>query len=145
MAVVIVRTGTHAPSRPYVPAGAGGADSVGWGGADGAADPGAEASGTEGGWAGVTRLSTTPPATDVLPGDFTALATLRRMSGIRVHVDAAACTGHGRCYALAPEVFAPDDAGHCELVAAEVPPDLEHQARLGAENCPEQAITVTAG
>jgi ferredoxin len=62
---------------------------------------------------------------------------------IRVHVDAETCTGHGRCYALAPEVFAPDDAGHCCLVAEDVAASLETQARLGADNCPEQAITVT--
>jgi ferredoxin len=62
---------------------------------------------------------------------------------IRVRVDAETCTGHGRCYALAPEVFAPDDAGHCQLVADEPPAALEAQARLGADNCPEQAITVT--
>lgn len=62
---------------------------------------------------------------------------------ITVHVDADACTGHGRCYALAPEVFAPDDVGHCRLVADEVPAALEAQARLGAANCPEEAISVT--
>lgn len=59
-----------------------------------------------------------------------------------MRVDAAACTGHGRCYALAPDVFAPDDAGHCELLVDEVPAALEDQARTGAANCPEQAISL---
>ena len=61
---------------------------------------------------------------------------------MRVTVDADVCTGHGRCYALAPEVFAPDDFGHCELVVpdGEVPAVLEAQARTGAQNCPELAI-----
>ena len=27
---------------------------------------------------------------------------------MRVVVDAAVCTGHGRCYVLAPDVFSPD-------------------------------------
>jgi ferredoxin len=62
---------------------------------------------------------------------------------VKLRVDEAACTGHGRCYALAPDVYAPDDHGHCELVAADVPPELEEQARLGAANCPEQAITIS--
>ncbi len=68
---------------------------------------------------------------------------------VRVVVDAAVCTGHGRCYALAPDVFAPDDYGHCALVhaasgvaEAELPDALAAAARLGRDNCPEQAITV---
>lgn len=68
--------------------------------------------------------------------------------GLRLTVDTNACTGHGRCYALAPEVFAPDDFGHCELVAGVtdvdgiVAADLEAGARRGAESCPELAIKV---
>jgi ferredoxin len=61
---------------------------------------------------------------------------------MRVRVDDQACVGHGRCYALAPEVFAPDDRGHCELLVDEVPPELADQARVGEANCPERAITV---
>ena len=61
---------------------------------------------------------------------------------MRVHVDLAACTGHGRCYSLSPDVFRADDEGHCVLAAEDVPPGLEDQARRGAANCPEQAITV---
>jgi ferredoxin len=61
---------------------------------------------------------------------------------MRVRVDGETCTGHGRCYALAPEVYAPDDAGYCELVVTDVPAELEDQARVGASNCPEQAISV---
>ena len=64
---------------------------------------------------------------------------------MRVSVDAALCTGHGRCYALAPELFAPDDFGHCELVVGDggVPSGLDDQARVGRDNCPEQAITIS--
>jgi ferredoxin len=61
---------------------------------------------------------------------------------MRIRVDEALCTGHGRCYALAPDVYAPDDHGRCELVHAEVPSELEEQAKLGVDNCPERAITV---
>ena len=64
---------------------------------------------------------------------------------MRLSVDAALCTGHGRCYALAPGLFAPDDFGHCELVFGDgdVPNGLDHQARLGRDNCPEHAITIS--
>jgi ferredoxin len=61
---------------------------------------------------------------------------------MRVRVDRAACTGHGRCYSLSPDVFAADDAGHCVLLHEEVPAELEDQARAGARNCPEQAISL---
>ena len=61
---------------------------------------------------------------------------------MRVRVDREACTGHGRCYSLSPEMFSADDEGHCVLVHVEVPAGLEEPARRGARNCPEQAITV---
>jgi ferredoxin len=61
---------------------------------------------------------------------------------MKVSVDAEVCTGHGRCYALAPDVFAADDFGHCVVMHAEVGDDLAAQARAGADNCPERAITV---
>lgn len=61
---------------------------------------------------------------------------------MRVRVDNAACTGHGRCYSLAPDVFEPDDDGHCVIKVADVPAELHDQARTGAANCPESAITV---
>jgi ferredoxin len=61
---------------------------------------------------------------------------------VKVKVDAAACQGHGRCYALAPDIFEADDHGHCVIPQADVPAGREDAARAGAENCPEDAITV---
>ena len=63
---------------------------------------------------------------------------------MRVTVDTEICTGHGRCYALAPDVFGPDDRGHCEILVpdGDVPDALHDQARVGLDNCPELAITV---
>ena len=61
---------------------------------------------------------------------------------MRVVVDAERCTGHGRCYSLVPELFEPDEEGHSQAIAADVPAGLEDKARMGAENCPEQAISV---
>jgi ferredoxin len=64
---------------------------------------------------------------------------------MRVAVDAGICTGHGRCYALAPDVFGPDDFGHCEILVpgGEVPAELEAQACTGRDNCPELAISIS--
>lgn len=62
---------------------------------------------------------------------------------MKVRVDAERCTGHGRCYDLAPEIFDEDEAGHCVLLRAAVPASLETKARVAAENCPEEAIALT--
>ena len=62
---------------------------------------------------------------------------------MRVHIDADICTGHGRCYTLAPEVFESDDDGHSMARFDEVPPDLEGKALIGRDNCPERAISCT--
>jgi ferredoxin len=62
---------------------------------------------------------------------------------MRIVLDQEACTGHGRCYALAPEVYDADDEGHCRLrLIGDVPADLEAGARAGADNCPEGALAV---
>ncbi|MCE2390400.1 MAG: ferredoxin [Proteobacteria bacterium] len=61
---------------------------------------------------------------------------------MKVQVLSEVCTGHGRCYMLAPEVFGEDDRGHCQVLAPEVPSEHESQARIGAEACPEQAIEI---
>lgn len=61
---------------------------------------------------------------------------------MKVRVDPDRCVGHGRCYELAPDVFQEDERGHCRVQSETVPAGLENDARRGAENCPEQAITV---
>jgi ferredoxin len=62
---------------------------------------------------------------------------------IRVRVDPELCTGHGRCYSLAPDVFDADEVGHCIVVVEHVSGELEDQAVTGEQNCPERAITVS--
>jgi ferredoxin len=64
-------------------------------------------------------------------------------SEMKLLIDADACTGHGRCYVLAPEVFEPDDEGHSVGLVDEVPADLLDKARLAVANCPESAITIS--
>lgn len=62
---------------------------------------------------------------------------------MRIILDEDACVGHGRCYAVAPEVYDADDRGHCVVrFAGEVPPEHAEAARTGANNCPEAALTI---
>ena len=63
---------------------------------------------------------------------------------MRVRVDRARCVGHGRCYVLGPDVFTDDERGHCVVRVESPPAELEAQARLGEENCPERAISLEA-
>jgi ferredoxin len=62
---------------------------------------------------------------------------------MKLLIDADACTGHGRCYVLAPEVFEPDDEGHSVGLVDEIPDDLLDKARLAVANCPESAISIS--
>jgi ferredoxin len=59
---------------------------------------------------------------------------------VKVSLDAARCSGHGRCYSLAPAVFGEDEHGHCVVKLAEVPPEQQRPARLAVANCPEDAL-----
>jgi ferredoxin len=62
---------------------------------------------------------------------------------IKLRVDPDRCQGHGRCYSVAPELFLADDLGNGrEIGDGGVPPGLERKARLAADNCPEQAISI---
>jgi len=61
----------------------------------------------------------------------------------RVSVDADRCTGHGRCYTLAPDIFDADEVGHSIVRIREVTGELEKHAVTGEQNCPEQAITLS--
>lgn len=61
---------------------------------------------------------------------------------VKIVLDSDRCTGHGRCYSLAPELFDCDDEGHSVVIASEVPAGLESQARIAVENCPETCISL---
>jgi ferredoxin len=63
---------------------------------------------------------------------------------VKVTVNGALCTGHGRCYSLAPDVFEPDDEGYSAQrdVPIDVPADQEDAAVPAAHACPERAISV---
>ena len=60
---------------------------------------------------------------------------------MKIRVIEDKCTGHARCYGLAPELFSVDDYGLSSVVGdGTVPPELEDKARLASAICPEYAI-----
>ncbi|MFV0316788.1 MAG: ferredoxin [Microthrixaceae bacterium] len=61
---------------------------------------------------------------------------------MRIKFDPAVCVGHGRCYVLDPEHFAPDDLGHCEVISAEVSEESAERTRRAVQACPEGALTL---
>ena len=62
---------------------------------------------------------------------------------MRIVFDRDKCQGHGRCYALAPDLFDADDEGYAVvLVPGALTDDQVAQAQLAADNCPEYAISV---
>jgi ferredoxin len=61
---------------------------------------------------------------------------------MKITVDHARCNGHGVCLLRAPRVYELDDEGYNRMAPFEVPVGLEAEARLGAINCPEVAISI---
>lgn len=61
---------------------------------------------------------------------------------MKISIDTAACSGHARCAAAAPQLFRLDDDGYAVPFEGEVPAGLEEAARDGERACPERAITV---
>jgi ferredoxin len=61
---------------------------------------------------------------------------------VRIAIDSERCTGHGRCYSLAPDLFDCDDRGYGTVRDPAVPVGLEDQARTAVANCPEQAVSL---
>ena len=62
---------------------------------------------------------------------------------MRIRIDPERCQGHGRCYDLAPDLFAEDEDGYGTVLNdGQVAPDREDDAELAVANCPEQAIDV---
>ena len=61
---------------------------------------------------------------------------------MKIRYDRERCTGHGRCYALAPDVFGEDDEGYCVPETTEPGPDQQAKARLAVDNCPEEALSI---
>lgn len=60
----------------------------------------------------------------------------------RIRIDTDICTGHGRCYMLAPDLFEADDSGYGVVTRPDVPDSLLEQAESARQNCPERAIFI---
>jgi ferredoxin len=60
--------------------------------------------------------------------------------GLTISIDDERCAGHGRCYDLAPNLCEADDDGRGVVVQANVPAELEEQARRAEGACPERAV-----
>lgn len=61
---------------------------------------------------------------------------------MQIAIDTARCSGHGRCYTLAPGLVEADDEGFPILIT-DAEPDSE-AAQLVVRSCPEQAISLVA-
>jgi ferredoxin len=62
---------------------------------------------------------------------------------MRIVFDRDKCQGHGRCYALAPDLFDADDEGYAVvLVSGDLTDEQAAKAQLAADNCPEYALSV---
>jgi len=61
---------------------------------------------------------------------------------MKIRVDKALCSGHARCFAVAPELYEIDEVGYSAIDERDVPAGMEDVARNGADACPERAITI---
>ena len=61
---------------------------------------------------------------------------------MKIRIDSDLCTGHGRCYSLAPTLFEADDEGFGVVIDEHVPADREADAKRAAASCPERAVII---
>jgi ferredoxin len=61
---------------------------------------------------------------------------------MRIRIDKDVCSGHGRCFTVAPEAFDFDDEGFGVVKFEAVPAQFEAVARRAVDGCPEQAIVL---
>ena len=63
---------------------------------------------------------------------------------MKVRIDSELCSGHGRCYSVAPSVYSPDEQGNATPADIDyaVPEGQEDKAGLGKRSCPEGAISI---
>lgn len=61
-----------------------------------------------------------------------------------LRVNPIACSGHGACAELLPELIALDEWGYPVVDAAPVPDRLRRQARRAVTDCPALALRLTA-
>jgi ferredoxin len=62
----------------------------------------------------------------------------------RIKVNPVACSGHGNCAELLPELITLDEWGYPILDDAPVPASLTRQARRAVRDCPALALLLTS-
>jgi ferredoxin len=65
--------------------------------------------------------------------------------GSELFVDAAKCTGHGRCYSISPSLLSDDDEGFVTLRGSSmaIEDDQLADAEQAVAACPERSLTLT--
>jgi ferredoxin len=58
-------------------------------------------------------------------------------------LDEHRCSGHGRCYSIAPQLFDCDENGHGRVKSAAVGQSQLEAARAAEANCPERAVSLS--
>lgn len=59
---------------------------------------------------------------------------------MKLRIDYERCSGHGRCYDLARELFTDDENGYGQVKTPDVPPNQLAAAQLAVDSCPERAV-----
>jgi ferredoxin len=61
----------------------------------------------------------------------------------RLRVNPVACSGHGLCAELLPELVSLDEWGYPVLAAGQVPDSMLRAARRAVTSCPALALSLT--
>ncbi|WP_235737168.1 ferredoxin [Nocardioides alcanivorans] len=64
---------------------------------------------------------------------------------MRLTIDTDKCSGHGRCYSLAPDFFDCDDEGFPVILKSELDATDVAAVKDAVANCPERAIALVEG
>ena len=59
-------------------------------------------------------------------------------------IDSEVCSGHGRCYALAPQWFSADESGYGTPTGPVAPGTAPSDLDFIVDSCPERAISIVA-
>jgi ferredoxin len=62
---------------------------------------------------------------------------------LKLRVNPVACTGHGACAELLPELISPDEWGYPVIAGGPVPVALERAARRAVTACPALALLLS--
>lgn len=69
--------------------------------------------------------------------------TINDTPSLRFAIDKTLCSGHGRCYTLAPQWFDADDVGYAEVKDGPIPVAQRDRMEEIVTACPEGALTIT--